>query len=215
MNRLISIIIPTFNNHEALIDILVNIDRQEYKNKEIIVIDDNSRQKANDKGATEQVVMKCKEKLKTNIVYIDTHSQGFALAKARNMGVVNSLGEILFFLDDRYLLEGDFLKQVSIVQDGFWYYGTKRVKDQLSTKKSFIENVSWITKKTFRKFGCFNEQITMYGAMSQDVRERCDIIGLRYEMVPLAIAKCISRSRSNDKKDQIWKAKLLLWKLNN
>ena len=207
---MISIIIPTYNRHETLIKVLMSIENQDYIDKEIIVIDDNST----DKGATRKVVEECKKIMRTNILYLNTHQDGYNLAMARNMGVIEAMGDTLLFLDDRYTLEPQTLEGVArTVKAGIWHYGKKIIKGEIIHKRPFIENFSWISKKDFRHFGCFNERINIYGGMSQDIRERW-LDGYHTFRQEDVFCKQIIGSKSNHKKNEIWKAKLILKKLN-
>lgn len=205
---MISVIIPTHNRHENLIKSIIAIDSDEYLNKEIIVINDNS----DDKGATRETVKALKETLKTNILYLDTRYDGYGLAMARNMGVIESLGDIYLFLDDRLQLAKDQLRNISLVPEGFWYYGVKTVKGKYVKGRPFIENFSWIHKKDFHKFGCFNERINIYGGTSQDIRTRWGASGGKFKQIE-AYAKEISGSSGKYRTNEIWKAKLMLNKL--
>ena len=209
---MISIIIPTHERPIELSKILTSIELSTYKNKEIIVVDTNSK----DKGLTRKVVESIKPRFKTNIVYLNTYQEGYDLAMARNMGVVESFGNILMFLDDRYELDKDALKKVAgSVTEGMWHYGKKRIKGTIIHERPFIENFSWIYKKDFRKFGCFNERINMYGGMSQDVRERWqDALGYKFKQEDV-FATEIARSKSNHDKEGIWRMKYLLYSLNH
>jgi len=209
---MISIIIPTHERPIELSKILTSIELNLYKNKEIIVVDTNSK----DKGLTRKIVESIKPRFKTNIVYLNTYQEGYDLAMARNMGVVESMGDILMFLDDRYELDKDCLEKVAgSVTKGFWHYGKKRIKGTIVHERPFIENFSWIYKKDFRKFGCFNERINMYGGMSQDVRERWqDALGYKFKQEDV-FATEIARSKSNHDKEGIWRMKYLLYSLNH
>lgn len=91
MNKLVSVVIPTYNR-EATIEMSINsILNQTYKNIEIIVVDDNS------KDNTCLIVEKLKEKYDF-IKYIK-HENNKGGSAARNTGARFASGEFLAFLD--------------------------------------------------------------------------------------------------------------------
>src|SRR5258708_15666443 len=91
---LVSIIIPSFNHGQYLLDALKSIWLQSYKTVEIIVVDDGSTDNTGD-------ILKEYPQVK----YIYQNNQG--LSAARNTGIKNSSGEFLIFLDaDDWLLPG-------------------------------------------------------------------------------------------------------------
>jgi len=204
----VSVIIPTFERAEHLADTIMSVEMQDYVAKEIIVIDDGS----DDNGETKMLCNKLKTKIDTPLLYLNTHdTKHYGLAKARNMGVVESLGEVLLFLDDRLELEDGALEEAVNVPDGEWHYGGKRTKTGLSTKRTFIENFSWIKKKDFVRGGMFNERMGYYGGMSQLLREQyADKVEFIYN--DKAVAEEKVRAKRGRKSD-IWKAKDIINKL--
>lgn len=91
---MISIIIPAYNEEKYLPKLLDSIEKQTYKNYEVIVADANSKDK------TKQIAKKygCK------IV------KGGLPAVGRNKGAKAAKGEILLFLDADSKIEKDFIK---------------------------------------------------------------------------------------------------------
>jgi len=204
----VSVIIPTFERAEHLADTIMGIELQDYIAKEIIVIDDGS----DDDGKTKMICNELKKKIKTPLLYLNTNdTKHYGLAKARNMGVVEALGEVLLFLDDRLVLEDGSLEEIVNVKEGEWHYGAKRTKTGMSTKRTFIENFSWIKKKDFVRGGMFCERMGYYGGMSQILREQyADKVDFIYN--DKAVAKEAVRAKRGRKSD-IWKAKDIINKL--
>jgi len=201
----VSVIIPTYNRFTKLIDTILSVDSDDYPAKEIIVIDDNSDDE------TKMACQKLKKEIKTPLLYLNTERDGYNLAMARNMGVVESLGSVLLFLDDRFELKGG-LEHISQVPNGEWHWGKKIINGSASTKRSFIENFSWIKKKDFVAGGMFNERITCYGGMSQITREQYNgKVEFIYDEDATAIEHLRARG---DKRKDIWKAKEIIAKLN-
>ena len=93
---ILSIIIPTKNEEEYLPKLLKSIRKQTFKNYEIIVADNNSKDKTK----------KIAKKYKCKIV------KGGLPGKARNKGAKLATGDILLFLDaDTELKTKDFLEK--------------------------------------------------------------------------------------------------------
>lgn len=204
--KLVSVIVPTHNRPELLLETLLSIDLQDYGAKEIIVVDDNS----DDDAKTREVAKQAKKKLKTPVVYLNTRRDGYNLAMARNIGAVEALGEILIFLDDRLKLkDGAIKKVVESADQGKWCWGAKEVKGKKSTKRNFVENFSWVYKKDYWGMGGCNERMVYYGGMSQDLRHRGNRYGMKFEYVDGAVA--VEQKKSSKK--EVWKAKHLLEKM--
>jgi len=81
-NKLVSIIIPTYNRKEILTTLLNSISKQNYKQIEIIVIDDAS---------TDQTYEKIKKEFPNVVVYYFKQRCGPALGK--NFGFLKSKGD--------------------------------------------------------------------------------------------------------------------------
>ena len=89
MKNLVSVIIPTFNRLNKLIKAIDSVQKQTYKNYEIIVVDNSSV------DGTVEYLNKLND---DKIVKINIHNNG-NIAKSRNLGINNSKGDILAFLD--------------------------------------------------------------------------------------------------------------------
>lgn len=90
----VSIIIPCYNVEKWVEECVISAIDQDYKNKEIIVIDDGSEDN------TFEILQRFKEKIKV----IRQENQG--VINARRNGVNNSSGEyIIFFDSDDYIYE--------------------------------------------------------------------------------------------------------------
>ncbi len=95
---LLSIIIPTKNEEEYLPALLKSIKRQTFKNYEIIIADNNSRDK------TKKIARRFGCKI----------TKGGLPGKARNMGAKSAMGDILLFLDaDTELKTKDFFEKAT------------------------------------------------------------------------------------------------------
>jgi glycosyltransferase involved in cell wall biosynthesis len=103
-DKLVSVIIPTFNRADLVIQALESVINQDYQPIEIIVIDDgstdNTAEKINDFGQ--------------QVKYIRQENSGEATA--RNLGIQNANGKYVAFLDDDDLfLPGKLTLQAEIL----------------------------------------------------------------------------------------------------
>ena len=92
-NQKATVIIVNFNNAKYLSKCVNSILRQDYKNKEIIIVDDNSSDNSIEiiKKYIKRVKL-IKNKKKTGISFYDQMN-------AYHLGYKKSKGEIIFFLD--------------------------------------------------------------------------------------------------------------------
>jgi len=96
---LLSIIIPVHNGAATISQCLKSITRSAFKDYEIIVVDDGSR----DATVTIAEMFPCR-------IYSFEKSQG--AAKARNFGAEKSAGKYLFFTDSDIMIQPDTLEKI-------------------------------------------------------------------------------------------------------
>ncbi|HWQ95764.1 MAG TPA: glycosyltransferase, partial [Candidatus Methylomirabilis sp.] len=104
MNEIeVSIVIPTFNRQESLVRTLASFFNQTYpqENFEIIIVDGST-------DDTEEIIKDIK-KDHQNLRYIKQMDKG--AASARNLGIINSKGEIVGFTDDDCIVDQCWIEQ--------------------------------------------------------------------------------------------------------
>lgn len=220
---LVSVIIPTFNRTEQVLNILDSLKKQTYKHLEVIIGDDGSTE-----NLEELVKVWAKDNHQIPLTYVNTGNavlrkmgdHVYGLGKARNLGVTFAKGEILVFLDSRIQPEADAIMNLKLSLESakentpekkIWVFG-----DKGSQKKSFIENFSALFKQDFVRFGMFNERIDKYGGISQEVRERWSAQGGDFVYVDTAIAVQIKGSKKDaQRRLDIIEMKDLLYRLAN
>ena len=95
MEKKISFIIPMFNSDKYICNCINSILRQDYDNKEIIVIDD---------GSNDDSVKICNNVFKEQIKIIETNN--FGAPAARNKGISYATGNYVMFIDsDDFLMD--------------------------------------------------------------------------------------------------------------
>lgn len=96
----ISIIIPVYNTEKYIERCLDSVLKQEYENKEIIVINDGSTDKSEEKI----------NKYINQIKYIKKENGG--LSDARNVGIEKATGKYIMFIDSDDYIEDDLLEKL-------------------------------------------------------------------------------------------------------
>ncbi len=140
---LVSIIIPTFNRGDKLYHTINSILKQTYQNFLILIIDD---------GSTDNTPKICKE-MTQNDKRITYHqlTKNFGANYARNVGILNSKGDYIAFLDsDDEWLPNKLQIQVELIESstdniGFILTGFKEIN--VSTKEQWI----WPNNKFLRQ----------------------------------------------------------------
>ena len=104
-----SVIIPTYNRSNYILDAINSVNNQSFKNIELIIVDDAS---------SDDTINKI-ENLNLSVPYkIIKNKQNYGVSKSRNIGVSNSKGDYIAFLDSDDLWEKDKLfKQNAFFED--------------------------------------------------------------------------------------------------
>lgn len=102
-NALISIIVPIYNSERYLKDCLESIINQSYKNLEIILINDGSKDKSGEI---------CDEIANSDLRIKVFHKNNEGVSVARNYGLEKSNGEYIYFSDSDDILEEDLIYEL-------------------------------------------------------------------------------------------------------
>lgn len=100
----ISIIIPVYNVADYLTECIESIVVQEYKDYEIILVDD---------GSTDGSEKLCDELAQKYDAIHVIHKENGGHSSARKAGILNSSGEYIFFVDSDDYIEANLLKNIS------------------------------------------------------------------------------------------------------
>lgn len=156
-NPLISIVIPTLNRYKYLKDVLLDLEQQDYKNFEVIIIDQSKPFKK-----------EFYDGFNLNIQLI--HQEERALWLARNRAIEKSNGEYLLLFDDDSRVELDWITNhlkcldffkadisagISISKVGAEVpenYSFFNISNQLDTGNALLK------KQIFRDIGLFDRQ---------------------------------------------------------
>lgn len=104
IDSLVSIIIPLYNVEHYIGRTLVSIDKQIYKNIEVILIDDGSTDKSYE--IAEKYLSNC------NFKHILVKQENSGVSAARNKGLSIATGQYVVFVDSDDLLSSYYIKQM-------------------------------------------------------------------------------------------------------
>ena len=164
----VSVNVLTKNRCELLRKCLVSLSKQSYKDFEIIILDEHS------KDGTEEMVSQM-SKGQTNIRFIQRDTKG--LGYGRNKGVNASKGEIIAFIDDDEEAHPDWLKngveamekfQVDIVRGAIYFPDGKLFRELRTDKMQFPTANIFYKKKVIEDIGMFDERF-VYGSEDVDL----------------------------------------------
>ena len=159
MNKpIVSVIIPTYNREKLLMRAIQSVLNQTFKDFEIIVVDDSSRDN------TKEVVKSIKDK---RIKYIYKSRLPHNPASTRNEGIIKSKGKYIAFLDDddewfpeKLQLQ---LKEFENRNIGLVYTKCITLKNGKLNRISNIKRIStpsvMIKKEVINKVGLFDENL--------------------------------------------------------
>ncbi len=106
----ISVVIPTYNRVQELKECLDSIFIQTLLPKEILVVDNSSRDRNKVKKITEGLRPSFRGK-HVSLRYIRNEKEN-ALTVARNLGIERSTGDIISFLDDDVILDRKYYEEI-------------------------------------------------------------------------------------------------------
>lgn len=111
-NPLISVIIPTYNRENIIVNTINSVLKQTYSNFELLIIDDASTDN------TEQKINEIKDK-RIKYIKLPTNTKG---TKPRNVGIKLSQGDFIAFLDsDDCWLPDKLEKQIKFIYNSGLY----------------------------------------------------------------------------------------------
>lgn len=174
----ISVVIPTYNRQELLIEAIGSVLAQTYQDFEIIVVDD---------GSTDNTEEKIQPYL-SRVRYIKQRNQG--VAAARNAGIRHAKGEYLCFLDsddiwlpeklstqiafaDKHPQYGLIATEIQGIDDSKKKVGTNKAAKYTIRNGNVADDLlfgNWIQTSTvmvpsrcLEAVGCFDEDVGQFG----------------------------------------------------
>lgn len=145
-DKLVSIVVPIYNVEKYIKKCVSSIIKQTYKNIEIILVND---------GSTDSCYEICNEYLKVDKRIKVIHKKNGGLSDARNVGIINSKGKYITFIDSDDYVDNNYIDllytsiikndaDISIVSHRV-FYDTKQIDK--STGEEFCANSKEILEK--------------------------------------------------------------------
>ena len=154
----ISVIIPTYNREEHLINCLFSLLKQTKKPLEILIIDNS------DNSYAKKVVNTFEEKFKLQNISIYCFKNSInSGAIARNLGASKAKGDLIAFLDDDIQLDQNYYEEIEKVfidfPDALGVHGYNKVlnKSYQEMKNSFLYSLLEKFKKFFMIISYYEE----------------------------------------------------------
>lgn len=158
---LVSVVITTRNNQRTIKKLLESLKGQSYKNIEIIVVDNNSK----------DYTLKIAKKYTTKIF-----DKGPERSAQRNLGAKRARGSFYLILDSDMVVGKNVIsecvnlclmdlsiKEVIIPEksfgEGFWS-GAKSWEREINEGEKYFESARFFSKGVFWEFGGFDEEMT-------------------------------------------------------
>jgi glycosyltransferase involved in cell wall biosynthesis len=214
--KLLSIIIPCYNDAEYIEQSVKSALDQTYNNKEIIVVDDGSNQK------TKEVLNKLETKID---LLITQKNQG--VSAARNRGIAEAKGEYILVLDSDDFFDPSFSEKAVKILDNkntttlvtcfarwFWNAQDYRIyKPKGGKVKDFLLSNAAIGNSIFRKFefkkiGGYDEEM-LKGYEDWEFYLRLLQSGGNAEVIPEVLFNYRIKENSRNKKANLIKYDLL------
>jgi glycosyltransferase involved in cell wall biosynthesis len=158
---LVSIIIPTYNSEQVINACLKSIAEQNYKNIELIVVDNNSTDN------TKQIAQNY-----TQLVY----NIGPERSAQRNCGSQTSKGDYLLIIDSdmelsngvveacvAHIKSNEQLKMLTIPEESFgetFWSACKKLERSFYTGIAWQETARFFLREVYREFGGYDESFT-------------------------------------------------------
>ena len=137
-NKLVSIVVPVYNGEDHIKDCVYSLLEQTYKNIELIIVNDGSRDNTD-------LILKSLQKIDERIHIITQNNQGVSCA--RNVGILNANGEYLVFIDSDDLLDKNAIESLmnnnedtDLIIYGFKVNGNGNRKNDTEVLKSLKQS---------------------------------------------------------------------------
>lgn len=187
-----SIVMPAYNAQTYIKTAVESIQRQQFTDWELIIIDDCSTDDT--------------QKFIRNIMTADprirlfTHTQNFGVSEARNRGICEAAGEYLWFVDADDRAEEDLLQKVyeSLQHNRAQFVLFGLVEEYYDGKDQFLyshqishKEGCFTDKESLRKEFIYLEQETLYGYPWNKIYDLSYLKGLRLKFQDYKTAKFI------------------------
>lgn len=136
----ISLIISTYNRHDALELSLLSVKQQTLDHRllnncdiEVLIADDGST------SETRHLIEKFQKSFPFALTHVWHEDNGFRLSAIRNLAVSKSVGDYLIFIDGDCMIAKDFIQnQYNLMEKGFFVGGNRVLLSDTFTRKILV-----------------------------------------------------------------------------
>lgn len=158
MNDKVSIIVPVYNMEDYLEECISSVVKQTYKNIELLLIDDGSKDGSYEKAC---------ELSKKNKFVIAIHQENQGSGPARNNGIKNATGKYVLFIDADDFLENDAVeKLVNVAKNensDLIVFGYKKITDDGKTNVKSYQSRKCVGKDIREHYEYYFDQLGKWG----------------------------------------------------
>jgi glycosyltransferase involved in cell wall biosynthesis len=141
-----SVIIPTYNDRENILNAIKSVLNQSYKAFELIIIDDGSN------DGTTQIISESFADSRLKVLRLESNKGPGA---ARNVGIRTAQGQYISFLDSDDIWHVDYLETMHEIIEGNQEYGFYFCSGRITRNGIFLgylDNCSWVNKINSKEF---------------------------------------------------------------
>lgn len=140
MKKGITIIIPVYNGAAYIRRCIRSILSQEYKDCQIIIVDD---------GSLDDTLSICRETVGTDPCFTVIHQENQGVSAARNRGLLDADREWTYFLDADDELDVNALKRMKEIADDSYQWIVMNYLKQVDGSEKITSGEIWVTEKTY------------------------------------------------------------------
>lgn len=200
----VSVVIPTLNRYEYLKDILKDLEQQDYKNFEVIVVDQSD---------AFDIHFYKNYNLDFNII----HQKEKALWLARNTAIKNAKGELIALSEDDVRINPDWISSHlkcldffdAQVSAGVFYPEGKQIpveRSYFSIASQFATGNAMLFKNVFKQVGLFDRQFEKQRMGDGEFGLRVYLEGIKSVSNPLASCVDVKASSGGLREMGSWDA---------
>jgi len=158
----LSVIIPTYNRKQILKYVILSLMNQDVKEYEVLICDDGS----NDGTDKEIEELKKNFSLPFELNYFRQDKKGFRAAAARNLGIINSKGEKIIFMDQDIIASPNVLKKIiENLQETYFCYGSLKMVPLIFFEENITDEILLNNFNVFEKqhHGIIRSTLSSFG----------------------------------------------------
>ncbi|TDT70615.1 O-antigen ligase [Hypnocyclicus thermotrophus] len=154
----VSLVVSVYKNIDYLDLIFMSLEKQVYKNFEVIVAEDNDSQEMKD------FIKKSQEKYNFEIKHVNQEDKGFRKNKILNKAIKKAEGSYVIFIDGDCVLHNKFIYQyVKNIKENYVLFGRRtHISEKLTKKVVKTKNISLLSLPVILFTDCKRKEEAFY-----------------------------------------------------